>query len=57
MMSYPLSESVRRARDLSESDRSALAADLKSGIAGEVRTDPDRRTLTVPVRDAAYAVP
>ncbi|HYS91900.1 MAG TPA: FAD-binding protein, partial [Candidatus Acidoferrales bacterium] len=44
-MSYPLSAPVRRARDLSEAGRAALAADLKAGIAGDVRTERPYRLL------------
>ncbi len=40
-----LQESVRRARDLSESDIAALAAELSAGLAGEVRADRASRLL------------
>ena len=33
MQAYPLAETARRARDLSEADRRALAEDLRAGLA------------------------
>ena len=33
MQAYPLAETARRARDLTEADRRALAEDLRAGLA------------------------
>jgi FAD/FMN-containing dehydrogenase/Fe-S oxidoreductase len=45
MQAFPLSETVRRARDLTEADRGAIAADLRRAIEGEVRADRYNRLL------------
>src|SRR3990170_987776 len=38
MQAYPLAETARRARDLTEADRRALVEDLRAGLAGHPST-------------------
>jgi FAD/FMN-containing dehydrogenase/Fe-S oxidoreductase len=45
MNSAPLTPTVQRARDLTESDRQAVVEDLKRGVRGEVRSDRYNRLL------------
>ena len=42
MQAYPLAETARRARDLSEADRRALAEDLRAGLAGHPSTGSEQ---------------
>ncbi len=45
MQAFPLHDTVQRARDLDDAGIRALAEDLRSGIAGDVRSDRKSRLL------------
>ncbi|HLF76872.1 MAG TPA: FAD-linked oxidase C-terminal domain-containing protein [Dehalococcoidia bacterium] len=45
MLAYPPTDTVQRARDLTEADRSAIVEDLRRAGAGEVRSDRFNRLL------------
>ncbi len=45
MQAFPLTDTVRRARDLTDADRGAIAEDLRRAGIAEVRSDKFNRML------------